>query len=232
MAEILPASFKNHQKALALLKAGQAVALPTETVYGLAALACDEKAVKQIFKIKNRPKRLALSICVFNQKQAEDICHISPLAKQLMQEFWPGPLTLVLPKKDNAHVSNMANANLPNIGIRCPDIHWRNAFEKLGFAQPLVLTSANTSARPNPLTAQDVNRDIGEKIPLILDGGASKKRARLNHNFHRRRESKATPSRRINPRKFCPLIYRVASMTNFAKTISELKASLSAENMG
>ena len=91
-----------------------------------------------------------------------------------MQEFWPGPLTLVLPKKNNAQVSNIANANLPSIGIRCPDISWRLAFIKLGFTQPLVLTSANTSSRPNPLTAQDVDRDIGEKIPLILDGGVSK----------------------------------------------------------
>lgn len=174
MAEIHPANLESYKKAVDLLNAGQAVALPTETVYGLAAIANNEEAVQSIFKIKNRPLNLALSICVFSQKQAENICHISPLAKRLIQEFWPGPLTLVLPKKDDTQVSKMANANLPSIGIRCPDIHWRNAFETLGFTQALVLTSANTSACPNPLTAQEVNRDIGEKIPLILDGGASK----------------------------------------------------------
>ena len=173
MAEILPTNFASYKKVVALLNAGQAVALPTETVYGLASIASDEKAVNNIFKIKNRPLDLALSICVFTPKQAEDICHISPLARRLMQEFWPGPLTLVLPKKDNAQVSNMANAGLPSIGIRCPDIRWRSTFTKLGFTQPLVLTSANTSSRPNPLTAQEVEWDIGEKILLILDGGDS-----------------------------------------------------------
>lgn len=173
MAEIYPVNFESYKKAVALLNAGQAVALPTETVYGLASIASNEKAVNNIFKIKNRPLDLALSICVFSPNQAEDICHISPLARRLIQEFWPGPLTLVLPKKDNTQVSKIANASLPSIGIRCPDISWRSAFEKLGFTKPLVLTSANTSSRPNPLTAQDVDRDIGEKIPLILDGGAS-----------------------------------------------------------
>ncbi len=172
MAEILPANMDSYKKAIALLKAGQAVALPTETVYGLAALAQPEQAALNIFTIKKRPLDLAMSICVFNQKQAQDICQITPFAKQLMNAFWPGPLTLVLPKKENAGISKFANAGLPTVGLRCPGIEWRRGFQELGFTEPLILTSANTSSRPNPLTAQDVQKDIGEKIPLILDGGA------------------------------------------------------------
>lgn len=174
MAEILPTNMDSYRKAISLLKAGQSVALPTETVYGLTAIASDEQAVNNIFSIKKRPLDMALSLCVFEQHQAENICHISPLAKRLMNVFWPGPLTLVLPKKAEANISEAANANLPTIGIRCPDIDWRRAFMKLGFSEPLVLTSANTSSRPDPQTAQDVEKDIGVKIPLILDGGTCK----------------------------------------------------------
>ncbi|PHR94381.1 MAG: threonylcarbamoyl-AMP synthase [Robiginitomaculum sp.] len=171
MAELLNAQISNSQKAIDLLREGQIVALPTETVYGLAALASNEQAVAKIFTAKNRPRDQPLSICIFTPEQAQDICILSPLAKRLIDAFWPGPLTLVLPKKPDAKIADNALENLTSIGVRCPDIAWRQDFIKLGFTTPLVLSSANTSGQPSPLTAQTVMEDIGDKIPLILDDG-------------------------------------------------------------
>ncbi|MBL4870673.1 MAG: threonylcarbamoyl-AMP synthase [Robiginitomaculum sp.] len=174
MAEILKANLAGYQKAARLLMAGELVALPTETVYGLAALASHDLAVQNVYNVKNRELDLPVSICVFFQSQAEDICHIPFLASQLMRAFWPGPLTLVLPKKGGMKISKYASPHLSSLGIRCPDIAWINAFTKLGFSSPLVLTSANISGNTNAVTAQDVNTQIGKHIPLILDGGPCK----------------------------------------------------------
>lgn len=171
MAELLRAQISTSQKAIDLLQDGQIVALPTETVYGLAALASDREAVSKIFATKNRPLDQSLSICIFTPEQTEEICKLSPLAERLIDAFWPGPLTLVLPKKPEANIAKNALANLTSIGVRCPDIAWRQDFLKLGFSAPLVLSSANTSGHPSPLTAQTVMEDIGTKIPLILDNG-------------------------------------------------------------
>ena len=171
MAEILLANNSSYQRAISLLKSGKSVVLPTETVYGIAALATNEAAIKNLFAAKNRPLSKPLSICVFSSAQADEICHVSPLAKRLMDAFWPGPLTLVLPKKSGANINPFAHANMPNIGIRCPDIAWRNTFKNMGFSTPLALTSANISGRLDPQTAQEVNTEIGKKIALIIDGG-------------------------------------------------------------
>ena len=169
MAEILSANQKNYAKAARLLSSGDVVALPTETVYGLAARADSANAVAKIYEIKKRRASNPLSICVTGMKQAQMIAEISPLARALMQGFWPGPLTLVLPLKSGAPVCAAASAGRGTIGLRMPDADWTAYID-----MPLVLPSANTSGQPSPRNAQDVADDLGSKIPLIIDGGPSK----------------------------------------------------------
>ncbi|NNC36287.1 MAG: threonylcarbamoyl-AMP synthase [Hyphomonadaceae bacterium] len=174
MAEILKANGSSYDRAIALLKVGEPVALPTETVYGLAALATDDSAVANIYEIKGRPKTKPLSVVVSSTKAAQAIADVSPLALALMMAFWPGPLTLVLPLKPTAGISENALAGGNTIGMRCPDIPWMAHFERYGFHAPLVLPSANTSSLPAPTNAKGVDQDIGDKIPVIIDGGDCK----------------------------------------------------------
>lgn len=149
------------REAARLLQAGELVALPTDTVYGLAGLANSKQAMARIYNVKKRPQEKALSVVIFSPEHASRLVKISPLAQKMMDIFWPGALTLVLP----------AHENTPTLAVRCPDINWTNAFLEIGFEEPLVLPSANISGRPAPITAQQIAADIGDKIPLILDGG-------------------------------------------------------------
>ena len=174
MARILKADKFSYTQAISLLQAGAPVALPTETVYGLAALAFDDAAVADIYSIKSRPKSKPLSVVVSGLEATAKIARISPLARALAETFWPGPLTLVLPLHKSAPISPLALAHGKTIGVRCPDIPWMAYFGKAGFNEPLVLPSANRSGRPAPTNAKDVNQDIGDKIDLIIDGGQCK----------------------------------------------------------
>ncbi len=167
---LVKANKQGYERALKHLSAGEIVALPTETIYGLAALAHDDKAVTKIYTLKNRPLSKPPSICVFGKQQARKIAHVSPLAAALMDAFWPGPLTLVLPIKQHTRIKGVGKT----IGLRHPDCPWAVAFKTQGFNHPLVLTSANISGHPNPHNAQDVYKAFGDQLPLILDGGASK----------------------------------------------------------
>ncbi|MEE9272400.1 MAG: L-threonylcarbamoyladenylate synthase [Robiginitomaculum sp.] len=162
MAQILYPSLKHYKMAAAQLMAGDLVALPTETVYGLAALADNQAAVKKIYTVKSRPKNKLLPHIALSKKVAQKLAIISPLAHSLMDRYWPGPLTLVLPKNGK---------NGETIALRHPATGWAKAFASMGFDTPLVLPSANTSGLSAPITAAQVNQDIGNKISLIIDGG-------------------------------------------------------------
>lgn len=165
MVEILKADEAGYAKAAELLRAGQLVALPTDTVYGLAGLASNQAASVEIYKVKTRPKHKALSVVVFKASHAKRLVEIPTLAQTLMDEFWPGALTLVLP----------ALKGPQTLAVRCPDIDWVNGFLDVGFEGPLVLPSANISGEPAPVTAAQTADAIGDKIPLILDGGTCKR---------------------------------------------------------
>lgn len=171
MTSILEADGFSYDQAILLLRQGRPVALPTETVYGLAAMASNDDAVAHVYKIKSRPKSKPFSVVVGSLEAGEKIARFSPLAKRLAKTFWPGPLTLVLPLRKSAKISRLALARGDTIGVRCPDIAWRAHFAMAGFIDPLVLPSANTSGKSAPTTAKDVNDDIGDQIPLIIDGG-------------------------------------------------------------
>lgn len=170
-APILPLGPNAYKRAVAVLKDGGLVALPTETVYGLAADATQDAAVADIYRAKGRPSHNPLIAHMLTPDMAADYVEISPLATKLIDAFWPGPLTLVLPKVSNA-ISDTAGAGLSTLAVRCPDTPWRGAFAALGFDKPLVMPSANRSGRISPTTAQHVAQELGERIDLILDGGS------------------------------------------------------------
>jgi len=162
-------------QAVALIADNQPVALPTETVYGLAANAQSSMAVAEIFRAKNRPSFNPLIVHVPNIAAAALIGDFSPLAKNLVTRFWPGPLTMVLPLTTNGKkaVAPAVSAGLDTIALRCP-AHpvMRAVLERSGL--PLAAPSANLSGGISPTQANHVAGSLGGRIPLILDGGRCK----------------------------------------------------------
>ena len=164
----LPATEENIRLGGRLLSEGQLVGFPTETVYGLGANALDEAAVRSIFAAKGRPQDNPLIVHVAGKEDAFPLCHVTPLAEKLMEAFWPGPLTLVMPKKDI--VPHATCAGLDSVGVRCPDHPVALALIQAAKV-PVAAPSANTSGKPSPTRAKHVFEDMQGKIPLILDGG-------------------------------------------------------------
>ena len=157
-------------KAADLLLGGALVAFPTETVYGLGALATDDKAVARIYEAKGRPSFNPLISHVANVEAAFTLGEFSADALKLAARFWPGPLTLVLPRWSSCNVSLLASAGLPSLAIRVPQ--HPIALELLrAVGKPVVAPSANPSGRISPTTAQHVRDGLGDKVAMILDGG-------------------------------------------------------------
>lgn len=158
-------------RASGLLKAGKLAALPTETVYGLAANALDEAAVSSIFKIKARPAGNPVIVHVCDIGMARRCVRDWPaVADKLAAAFWPGPLTLVLPKSEV--IPDVATANGPTVGVRWPSHPFIQAvIRECGF--PIAAPSANLSNEVSPTNAEHVRKTLGNKIPLIVDGGQS-----------------------------------------------------------
>lgn len=156
-------------RAKQLLEAGQLVAIPTETVYGLAANALNEKAVLEIFKAKNRPHFDPLIVHVAGIAQAETLVKSFPdKVKALTQKFWPGPVTVLLPKKEI--VPDLVTSGLNTVGLRCPD-HTLTLQLLKSLSFPLAAPSANPFGYVSPTTPQHVNEQLGDKVAYILDGG-------------------------------------------------------------
>ncbi len=157
------------ERATNLLRSGEVVALPTETVYGLAAHAHKTEAIEQIFQIKNRPQSNPLILHVAHLSDAKKYAQAwTAKASALAQAFWPGPLTLVLPKSDK--VDPVINAGLEQVAIRMPRHNMiRQVISNLGA--PIVAPSANLYGQVSPTLAEHVERHLGDKIPYILDGG-------------------------------------------------------------
>lgn len=174
MSNIFPADDNSYRKCVSLLRAGDPVVLPTETVYGLAASAIETNAVSKLYAIKGRASDNPMAITVFSEKQAYEFAHIPSLARRLMDKFWPGPLTLVLPIKDSTNLNPEGLGSDQTIAIRYPDILWVSAFRKMGFDDPIFLTSANMSGKKSPKTAMDVQSELGDRVSLIVDAGPCK----------------------------------------------------------
>ena len=160
-------------RAAALLRAGACVALPTETVYGLAADATDARAVAGIYEAKGRPRFNPL---IAHCADLDSACRegvFDAHARRLAQAFWPGPLTLVVPLAGTARVSELARAGLPSIALRVPDHPVATALLR-AVDRPLAAPSANPSGRISPTEAVHVARDMEGRIAAILDGGATR----------------------------------------------------------
>jgi L-threonylcarbamoyladenylate synthase len=153
------------------LRAGEVVALPTETVYGLAANALDEKAVAKIFQIKGRPANNPIIVHVVGAEMAGRCVTVWPdAAEKLARAFWPGPLTLVLPRAKE--IPGLVTAGGPTVGVRWPGHPFIQAvIRECGF--PLAAPSANLSSQVSPTNAGHVRQQLGDKISLIVDGGQS-----------------------------------------------------------
>ncbi len=153
-----------------LLRSGELVAFPTETVYGLGANGLDANAVKKIFEAKGRPSDNPLILHVSRKNDVRKLWDTVPeLARQLMDAFWPGPLTLVYTKSDI--VPDIVTAGLDTVAVRMPEHKTARALIHAAGV-PIAAPSANLSGRPSPTTAKHVLDDMRGKIPLILDGGA------------------------------------------------------------
>ena len=157
-------------RAAAILRQGGLVAVPTETVYGLAANGLDAAAVQRIYDVKGRPSLKPLSLMVHDAAWMERLCAEVPKAAQVLAErFWPGPLTIILPAKDR--IPEIVRAGGDTIGLRCPD-HPDTLAVIEAADVPLAAPSANPSGQPSPKTAQQVADYFNGKIEAILDGGA------------------------------------------------------------
>ena len=159
------------QEAAALIRSGELVGIPTETVYGLGADALNPVAVAKIYEAKGRPSDNPLIIHVPNDKTWLDryCTNVPPLAYELAETFWPGPLTMILER--NPIVPDRTTGGLDTVGIRCPDHPVTLAIIEAAD-RPIAAPSANTSGRPSCTTASEVMEDVGGKIAGIVDGGA------------------------------------------------------------
>jgi len=152
-----------------LLRSGGIVAIPTETVYGLGASAFDERAVARVFDIKGRPRFDPLIVHVGTVSDLDRLVpNLPEPARPLVERFWPGPLTLVLPKR--AEVSDLVTAGCPTVAVRMPDHPVALAIIRAAGV-PIAAPSANLFGRISPTTAQHVADQLGEGVDLIVDGG-------------------------------------------------------------
>ena len=159
-------------KAAALILAGRPVAVPTETVYGLAADATNEGAVAAIYEAKGRPAFNPLIVHVRDLAQAELYAEFDEPARLLARAFWPGPLTLVLPLRADAGLAPQVTAGLPTVALRAP-AHPAMQALLAACGRPLAAPSANRSGSISPTNPMHVLGSLGGRIPLILDGGAT-----------------------------------------------------------
>ncbi|MDX1576801.1 MAG: L-threonylcarbamoyladenylate synthase, partial [Kiloniellales bacterium] len=157
-------------RAAEILRAGGLVAFPTETVYGLGADATDDRAVAAIFEAKGRPRFNPLIVHLPDLEHAAGCVEINDLARTAAERFWPGPLTLVLPRRADAEISYLCSAGLDSLAVRAPG---HPVAQKLlaAVGRPLAAPSANASGGVSPTTAAHVAASLNGRVDLILDGG-------------------------------------------------------------
>ncbi len=169
MARIVPANDETLQEAAAIIRGGGVVAFPTETVYGLGANALDGDAVARIFAAKGRPTTNPVIVHIADPAQLPQVAMASPHASKLAHEFWPGPLTLVLPKRP--YVPDIVTAGGTTVGVRMPRHPLALALIRASRV-PIAAPSANRSEHISPTRAEHVADSLGDNVDLILDGGS------------------------------------------------------------
>lgn len=173
MTIVKTASAESIAEAAQRLRQGDLVVIPTETVYGLGANALDGKAVARIFEAKNRPSFNPLIVHVADKHEAEKYAIMDDRAKAVAAQFWPGPLTLVLPRRMESGISDLVSAGLPTIALRVPaHLTARQLLKQAGI--PVAAPSANASGEPSATTPQHVIDSLGDRVPFILADGACK----------------------------------------------------------
>lgn len=172
LRDIPPANPRAIERAAAILRDGGLVAFPTETVYGLGADATNGKAVAAIFIAKRRPQFNPLIVHVKDRAEAETLVEFTPLARALADAFWPGALTLVLPRKTDCPLSLLVSAGLDTVALRVPSHPVAQALIA-ATGKPIAAPSANVSGHVSPTTAAHVAEELGDKVDVILDGGAT-----------------------------------------------------------
>jgi L-threonylcarbamoyladenylate synthase len=172
MGNIVKADEAAIRAAAEALRAGKLVAFPTETVYGLGADATNGQAVAQVFAAKGRPSFNPLIVHVLDLGGAGRHAVLSTLARRLIDAFWPGPLTLVLDKLPGSDLSDLVTGGLDTLAVRAPDHPVARALLK-EVGRPLAAPSANRSGHVSPTQAAHVAADLGDKVAMILDGGAT-----------------------------------------------------------
>ncbi len=171
MPSLLPITDETIARAAATLRSGELVAFPTETVYGLGADATNDTAVAKIFEAKARPSFNPLIVHCADTESAKRFVDFSAQAEALAAQFWPGAISFILPRRKDCRLSLLVSAGLPTVAIRVP-AH-KGARQLLRAAGiPVAAPSANRSGRISPTTAAHVEADLGDRVALILDGGA------------------------------------------------------------
>jgi len=168
--EIRPYGAAAIADAAQLIRDGQCVAVPTETVYGLAADATNGEAVARIYAAKGRPSFNPLIVHVPDMETAERIAWFDDASRALAAKYWPGPLTLVLPLRNDSRIAGIVTAGLPTVAIRMPAHPAMQALLRAA-ARPLAAPSANASGTISPTRAEHVAKSLDGRIPMILDGG-------------------------------------------------------------
>jgi L-threonylcarbamoyladenylate synthase len=169
---VIPFTEESVAEAARLILAGEPVAVPTETVYGLAADATNSKAVARIYHAKGRPAFNPLIVHVSDLAAALKIGEFSEAALALARKHWPGPLTLVVPMRQGSAIASLVTAGLPSVGLRIPDHPAMQALLRAS-ERPLAAPSSNASGLISPTRAEHVLRSLGGRIPLVIDGGAT-----------------------------------------------------------
>jgi L-threonylcarbamoyladenylate synthase len=171
---VLPFTDEAIAQAALLILSGEPVAVPTETVYGLAADATNADAVARIYEAKGRPSFNPLIVHVRDLAAARKIGEFSEDATFLAAEHWPGPLTLVVPLRKGAQIPSIVTAGLPSVGLRVPDHPAMQALLNAS-GRPLAAPSANASGSISPTRAAHVLKSLAGRIPLVIDGGATRR---------------------------------------------------------
>ena len=171
---LVPFTETSIAEAAFLILGGRPVAVPTETVYGLAADATNAEAVARIYEAKGRPSFNPLIVHVPDLAAAERIGDFASEARNLAERHWPGPLTLVVPLKADARIASIVTAGLSTIGLRVPAHPAMQAVLR-AVGRPLAAPSANASGAISPTRAEHVLKSLGGRIPLIIDGGATER---------------------------------------------------------
>ena len=160
---------------LSFLRAGGVIGFPTDTAYGLGADPFNETAVRRIFEIKGRPESKPILVLVNSMdmlQQIADTSDVSSIVNLLARQFWPGPLTMILPalEPELGNVSRLVTANTGTIGVRWPASPFATRMVQ-AFGRPITATSANKSGQPSTATADDVRAQLGMDLEMLIDGG-------------------------------------------------------------